>query len=91
MCPTSTPALRLRQSLLFRSAQLPRSPPLRWPVPARAAGEDARVRVRFVDFAHTFKLDNGRQAHDANFLAGLRAIIARLTAVTRTDTADSLA
>jgi hypothetical protein len=58
--------------------------------PAAAAGEDARVRVRFVDFAHTFKLDKGRQQRDHNFLAGLRAIIARLSAVMRAEAMDSL-
>lgn len=59
--------------------------------PCSAAGEDARVSVRFVDFAHTFKLEDGRQRRDHNFLAGLRAIIARLSAVMRQEMADSLA
>ncbi len=48
------------------------------------------MRVRFVDFAHTFKLDKGRQQRDHNFLAGLRAIIARLSAVMRAEAMDSL-
>ena len=61
------------------------------PRPRAAAGEDERVRVRFVDFAHTFQLERGRQQRDHNFLAGLRAIIARLSAVMRQETADTLA
>lgn len=44
-----------------------------------AGAEDARVRVRLVDFAHTFTSDGG--GRDANFLAGLRALLARLRAV----------
>lgn len=58
---------------------------------ACAAGEDARVRVRFVDFAHTFLLEHEKQQRDHNFLAGLRAIVARMSAVMRLDTADTLA
>lgn len=38
-----------------------------------------QVRVRMVDFAHTFQCE--RPARDANFLAGLRALLARLRGV----------
>eukprot|EP00887_Chlorella_sp_A99_P006763 scaffold3.g6763.t1 len=65
-----------------------------------AAGqEDAHVKVRMVDFAHTFqrRLPPGGapRGHppgrrDANFLRGLRAIIARLTAVSRLEAAEQL-
>lgn len=38
-----------------------------------------QVRVRMVDFAHTFQSEE--PARDVNFLAGLRALLARLRAV----------
>ena len=49
------------------------------------------MRVRFVDFAHTFKLEPSRQQRDHNFLSGLRAITGRLSAILRAQAADSLA
>ncbi|KDD73423.1 inositol polyphosphate kinase, partial [Helicosporidium sp. ATCC 50920] len=48
---------------------------------AQAAGQ-ARVRVRLVDFAHTFH-DPAGGARDLNFLAGLRSLVARLKRVAR--------
>lgn len=38
-----------------------------------------QVRVRLVDFAHTFQCEDG--SRDTNFLAGLRALLARLRGV----------
>ena len=47
---------------------------------AGAAGPaDAKVRVRLVDFAHTFQSEEAQR--DANFLTGLRALLARLRGV----------
>lgn len=46
-----------------------------WPPNIRSP----QVRVRLVDFAHTFQAEGG--ARDTNFLAGLRALLARLRAV----------
>ncbi|EFN50926.1 hypothetical protein CHLNCDRAFT_141721 [Chlorella variabilis] len=43
--------------------------------------DQAGVRVRMVDFAHTFQAEDG--GRDTNFLAGLRALLARLRAVVR--------
>jgi hypothetical protein len=54
------------------------------------SGEDARVRVRLVDFAHTF-YDAHSGGRDTNFLAGLRALLARLRAVVSATLAQDLA
>ena len=51
---------------------------------ARSASE-ALVRVRLVDFAHTFRSERG--ARDRNFLAGLRALVGRLSAVVAAEVA----
>jgi 1D-myo-inositol-tetrakisphosphate 5-kinase/inositol-polyphosphate multikinase len=48
----------------------------------------ADVRVRLVDFAHTFH-DEGA-VRDDNFLAGLRSLVARLTGVASLDAAGAL-
>jgi hypothetical protein len=55
-----------------------------------AAGpEDAKVRVRLVDFAHTLIREEGevggRRQVDANFLGGLRSLTQRLSAVSYFD------
>lgn len=50
---------------------------------------DVAVKVRLVDFAHTFRRAGGGR-RDANFLAGLRAVIARLAAVARLEAAEQL-
>ncbi|KAK9822491.1 hypothetical protein WJX81_002556 [Elliptochloris bilobata] len=52
-----------------------------------ADAADARLSVRLVDFAHTFASDGKK---DANFLAGLRALIKALQGVVRMDFHDSL-
>ncbi len=52
-----------------------------------ADAADARLSVRLVDFAHTFASDGKT---DANFVAGLRALIKTLQAVVRMDFTDSL-
>jgi 1D-myo-inositol-tetrakisphosphate 5-kinase/inositol-polyphosphate multikinase len=49
----------------------------------------AAVRVRLVDFAHTFQTDE-RGKGDDNFLAGLLSLTARLNGVSRIETADTL-
>ena len=48
-----------------------------------------QVRVRMVDFAHTFASERG--ARDTNFLAGLRALLARLRALVHAQLAADLA
>ena len=49
--------------------------------------EDAKIAIRLVDFAHTFKSD-GKM--DTNFLAGLRAIIKALSSVLHTARVEDL-
>ena len=54
-----------------------------------AAG--AAVRVRLVDFAHTFLAEEGGAGErDDNFLSGLKAITSRLLAVCALDTSAGL-
>ena len=48
---------------------------------------DAQLSVRLVDFAHTFASDGKK---DANFLAGLRALIKALQGVVRMDYHENL-
>lgn len=55
--------------------------------------EGANVRVRLVDFAHTFHMgegDHGEGGVDDNFLGGMKAITSRLNVVSRLDVADTL-
>lgn len=51
--------------------------------------EEAKVGVRMVDFAHTFQSEG--RGRDTNFLAGLRALLARLRAVVHSTVAHDLA
>jgi hypothetical protein len=51
--------------------------------------EEAKVGVRMVDFAHTFQTEG--RGRDTNFLAGLRALLARLRAVVHSTVAQDLA
>lgn len=71
----------------------PRQPPVLLLYEGDAASaEEAKVRVRMVDFAHTFGAEGGAEgARDANFLAGLRALLARLRALVHAQLAADLA
>lgn len=52
---------------------------------------DANVRVRLVDFAHTFSTEDALViGKDKNFTRGLKAVMRRFLAVSRLDVPDSL-
>ena len=58
--------------------------------------DDANVRVRLVDFAHTFSTDRESgdeyvvSGKDENFTNGLKSLVQRFVAVNRYDVADTL-